>query len=132
MNPRSNRGVYARYKSPPTTNIWREVMPGTRELSAYDTLDDRREVYYLLARLPPRRRVEWLANACRGAVIPKTKTRPHVSAATWARADEAMRDDSLDEGLTVEVFFDFWTMAANYGLDVAAALEVLVRMARNG
>lgn len=107
-------------------------MPGTKELRTYDTRDDRREVYYLLARLPPRRRVEWLERACRGAFLPRTKTRPHVSAKTWQRADEAMRDDSLDEGLTTEVFFDFWTMAANYGLDVAAALEVLVRMAKRG
>lgn len=103
-------------------------MPGTKELRAYDALDDRREIYYLLARLPPRRRVQWLARTCRGAFIPRTKTRPHVSAKTWARADEAMKDDSLDEGLTTEVFFDFWTMAANYGLDVSAALLALVEM----
>ena len=105
-------------------------MPGTKELRAFDSLDDRREIYYLLARLPPRRRVQWLAHACSGAVIPQSRTRPHVSPKTWARAEACQRDDSLDEGLTTEVFFDFWTMAANYGLDVAKAIEALVRMAR--
>jgi len=105
-------------------------MPGTKPLRVYDSVDDRREIYYLLARLPPRRRVEWLSYVCKGAFIPNSRTRPHVSPKTWARAEQAERDDSLDEGLTTEVFFDFWTMVANYGLDVAAALEVLVRVAK--
>lgn len=105
-------------------------MIGTKALRLLDTLDDRREVWYLLHRLAPRQRVQWLAAACRLALIPRSKTRPRVSAKTWARADAAMRDDSLDEGLTTEIFFDFWTMAANYSLDTAKALEVLVGMAR--
>lgn len=103
---------------------------GTKNLRPTDNKDDRREVYADLARLSPLRRVEWLSRACRLALLPRTRTSPHVSPKTVARAKAAMSDDSLDAGLTTEIFFDFWTMAANYNLDVPKALDLLVTMVR--
>lgn len=105
-------------------------MLGTKNLKPCDTKDDRREVFQLLAKLPPSRRVEWLSRACKLALLPRTRTSPHVSPKTMVRAKAAMGDDSLDAPLTTEIFFDFWTMAANYNLDVPKALEVLVGMVR--
>lgn len=109
---------------------WCEMNIGTRKLLVHDTLDDRREIYLLLSRLSPRHRVAWLERSCRLAMLPRSRTHPHVSLKMYARAEAAMRDDSLDGPLTVECFIDFWTMVANYSLDVERALEILVEMAR--
>ncbi len=92
---------------------------------ALNTLDDRRELDRLLARLPPRRRVAFLARCCGRAAVPHSATRPGVRHDTWARVPSAERDDEADRRLTTEVYFDLWCLAMQYGLDLRqAALDL--------
>jgi len=97
----------------------------------FDTLDDRREVYHLLKRLPPRRRVEWLERCCQLATLPNSKVRPGVSRKTWEDLPTVEREGGKrDEGQAVELFQNFWSLCANYTLDPDAALAMLVGMVR--
>ena len=96
----------------------------------HDNLDDRREVYHLLSKLPPLERVAWLDWCCRNATLPKTNIRPVVAAKTRELARQARWDTAADERLTLEVFFDLWQMSINYRVDFAALLTGLERCAR--
>lgn len=98
-----------------------------------DTLDDRKEIYTLLARLSPARRLAWLRWCCRRAVVPNSATHPGPARKTVELAELARRDSSADERLTLDVFFDFWNLTGlNYELDPQLALNRLVEMARGG
>jgi hypothetical protein len=68
-----------------------------------DTKDDRREMISLLERLPPRKRLEWLARCCTRV------TGPHgdkVRVAARSTGENA-----------VEVFMDFNILCVQYDLD---------------
>ena len=94
-----------------------------------DTLDDRREVYHLLHRLPPARRVAFLADCC-GRVTAPGGNRP--AAAGFGRlVREAGRCDRGDERLTVAVYTDLLALAAQWRLDLAAAAVRLERWGRS-
>lgn len=88
----------------------------TAPLLVHDNLGDRREVYQLLKRLPPRRRVEWLAWCCQQTYLPCSKIRPRVAQRTTGRS--------------VEVFMDFWALVAQYDLDPEKAVNRLAEMVR--
>lgn len=96
----------------------------------YDTRDDRREVYRLLARLHPDARVAFVEGCCRRAALPGSATRPGVARRTRALARQACLDDSADERLTLELFFDLWNLSVSYAFDLDAALARLVAAAR--
>lgn len=97
---------------------------------ALDTLDDRREIHRLLETLPPRRRVAFLRWCCARAVLPKSGTRPGVSKKTERLARQAGRDREADRRLSLDCYFDVWSLAAQYELDLAAVLERLVALVR--
>lgn len=96
-----------------------------------NTLDDRREVHQLLARLPPRRRVDFLNWCCRQIRNPVGRTCPHVSPRTLRLLPAARRDDEADQQLTNELFYDWWYLCAQHDLDQAAATQRLVELVRH-
>jgi len=99
-----------------------------------DTVDDRREVWHLLHRLPPDHRVAFLQWACKQ--VPPTNANRLPEPAVWkmrATADLARRCDRADNALTNECYSDILQLAATWGLDLvktAHALERLVRALR--
>jgi len=96
----------------------------------YDTLDDRREVHQLLARLSPSRRLAYLAWCCRQGALLTTRAQPHVAQRTRALAELARRDASADRRLTFELFVDFWHLTAQYDLPVDRAVLALTDYVR--
>lgn len=84
-------------------------MPKPPEL-AFDNLDDRREMQYLLEKLSPSRRIlflQWACTQCRGGL------KPRPSRAT--------------KGDAIEVFFDLWSLAFQYELDLDQITRELER-----
>lgn len=98
----------------------------------YDTKDDRTEIYRLLARLHPLRRVRFLQGVCDRAVLPGSQVRPRVRRETWELAELARRDDSADQRLRLEVFIDLWNVAAHYRLDIHGVFRRLVDAVKRG
>lgn len=99
-------------------------------LAAFDTLDDRREMAALLERLPPAKRVAFVAWCCRQVTVPNSAIHPRVAARTHDLAALARWDDSAVERLRVDLWTDLWMLAAQYGLDMDAAAARLVAMVR--
>lgn len=95
-----------------------------------DTADDRREVWRLLHRLPPRDRVRFLAAAC--ALVPQGKGKLPVPVVTGLRdtIDRAYRCDRADERLTNEVYADALALMNQWGLDPAATVLLLTEWVR--
>ena len=100
-------------------------------LLRYDTLDDRREVFHLLHRLDPRRRVAFLRWACSRATG-RHGRRPEPSPLMAEAVRLAYRCDRGDERLTNECYADYLALVAQWDLDQAAALAELVRWVRTG
>jgi hypothetical protein len=87
-----------------------------------DTLDDRRELWHLLHRMHPVRRVRFLEWSCQTAAG-QVGQRPTVSLFRMQeRIREAQRDPSgkADEILTNEIYGDLIVLAAQWKLDLAA------------
>lgn len=100
-------------------------------LRSIDNLDDRREVWRLLARLGPMARYGFLGWACNEVPKPDGfKPRP-----SWdrmrARVEASVRrDPAADLTLTNEIYTDLVHLVLQYGLDPVATvveLELLVR-----
>lgn len=101
-------------------------MPGV----LHDNLDDRREIHHLLARLSPSRRVAFVDECCRGAVLPGSAIRPGVARKTRDLAEVARRDSSADSRLTLNLFMDLWYLHLHYRWDFDASLSRLVELVR--
>lgn len=99
-------------------------------LLRYDTLDDRREAWHLLHRLPPRDRVAFLRWACTLATGKHGRRPDPVISRESVR--QAYRCDRADERLTNECYADYLALVAQWDLDQAAALAELVRWVRTG
>ena len=105
------------------------------DVRALDTLDDRREVWWLLHKLPPGDRYRFLAWCCRQVYLPNSRIHPTPS---WLRMGPRIRaaaagDDAQDRALTNEIDMDLFMMAMSYSLDTRAAavtLEAWVRRRR--
>ncbi len=97
-------------------------------LLVIDTLDDRREVWHLMHRLPPRERVRFVGWCC--ARI--TSEVGHRPCPRYDRGllDLAYRDDSADLRVTNSAYSDVLVLAAQWGLDLAAAAVELERRVR--
>lgn len=104
--------------------------PARTTVLQLDNLDDRREVHELLRHLPPRRRVAWLAWACRQSKMNKFREPIVVGRETHKLAEMAIRDSSADNALTVDVYMSMWTLAMQFQLDLDRALAKLVEMVR--
>lgn len=102
------------------------------QLLTVDTLDDRREVYHLLARLSPVRRVRYLESVCARTTLPNTQVHPKLSADTyrWMRAAVA-GDSGADDRLTLDCYLMLWQLgSANYRLNLAQMLGELEQWGR--
>ncbi len=85
-----------------------------------DTLDDRREIHGLLARLPPAERVRFLERCCKRVPADGAGRLPVPSVrAMRDTADAARRCERSNERLTTEVYADLLSLAANYRADLA-------------
>jgi hypothetical protein len=104
------------------------------QLLTIDAKEDRREIWYLLHRLPPPKRVAFLQWACRQ--VPQNGKGHLPVPSVWkmrATVEQAMRCDKADSVLTNEIYCDLLSLGANFNLDLlvaAKALESLVRRLR--
>ena len=96
----------------------------------HDNLDDRREIHQLLARLSPARRVAFVDECCRNAVLPGSEIRPGVARKTRDLAEVARRDSSADSRLTLDLFMDLWYLHLHYRWDFDRSLGRLVELVR--
>jgi len=95
-----------------------------------DSLDTRKEVWNLLKRLSPKRRIDFLSWCCQRAKLKKGRSRPFVARRTRELAALARWDSGADERLHHEVWGDLWQLVQFCGVDPAAACEQLARMVR--
>lgn len=102
----------------------------SQSLITLDTLDDRRELWHLLHRLPPRRRVSFLAWCC-GKVRRPDGNGPVASSRMAETIAGAARCDRFDHRLTNEIYGDVLALSAQWGLDLAAAAAELERRVRD-
>lgn len=96
----------------------------------YDTLDDRREIWSLLHRLHPLRRVRFLRLCCQQVTLPGGSQSPAPSYRMHERIRAALRDDTADEWLTNEIYGDLFQLAHQWRLDldtVTRRLEEVVK-----
>lgn len=96
-----------------------------------DTTDDRREIYVLLARISPARRIRFLDWCCSQSRV-GGEVRPCVAQKTRERADKARWDSSVDQALTWEIMQDVFKLSMQYDLDLDAAAVALERYVRHG
>lgn len=96
----------------------------------YDTLDDRREIYRLLHRLSPQKRIAFLNWCCKQATLGKHQSYIQVSRKSHQMAEQARKCDRADEALTADLYNDLWHLASHYQFDLDKALEELVRRNR--
>ena len=105
------------------------------DVRVLDTLDDRREIWHLLHRLPPRDRFRFLQFCCLHAYLPNSRIHPTAS---WFRMGRRIvraqrsgqRADEQDLALTNEIYIDLWALVIQYGLSArffAPRLELAIR-----
>jgi hypothetical protein len=104
------------------------------DVRSIDTLDDRREIWFLLHRLPPRSRFRFLAFLCRHAYLPGSRCHPLPS---WFRMAPRIRqaeqgDEQQDLALTNEVYTDILAMTMQYGLSAKFAAESAEQAVKRG
>lgn len=102
----------------------------THALIQHNTLDDRRELHTLLGRLPPARRVAFVADCCARSVLPHSRVRPFVDPHTYALAERAVRDDAADTRLSLVLYQDLWLLSSNFDFDLSAALDRLEQVVK--
>ena len=103
--------------------------PGKPQFLAYDTLDDRREIHTLLARLHPRDALAWLETLCKRCAA--HGSRPGPSRGMLARAGEAARKGGeAHRRLVNEIYGDVWMLASQHGLELDGAVRLLEELAR--
>lgn len=104
-----------------------------RQILAVDNRDDRTVLHRLLSKLPPRKRVHFLDWACSKAILPGSRIHPKAAPSSWALANLAMRDDSADERLTMDVFLSLVHLGIDYSVifnELLLQLEDVVRKQR--
>lgn len=87
-----------------------------------DTLDDRRELWRLLHRLPPSRRIDFLAWCCSQVSGPNGNG-PTPGAGLLATATAARRDDGADRRLTNEIYMDVMVLGHQWSLDMQTTVR---------
>lgn len=94
-----------------------------------DTKCDRREIWHLLHRRPPRARYDYLVQCCE-AVKDGLGNGLFPLPSMLDTVAQAMRCDRADERLTNSVYADILALAANRNLDLVAVALDLERIAR--
>ena len=99
-------------------------------LLVLDTLDDRREIWHLLHKLPPSRRIEFMDWCCANVSGPNGM-RPTPSRLRMAETIRmAYRCDRADERLTNELYIDVLMLSSQWNLDLGRAAVELERWVR--
>lgn len=127
---RAGNGVFSTAPARLLYGIYDKIRQMKPQYALLDTLDDRREIHQLLAKLSPTRRIAFLRWACNQAVLPKSKIRPVVAQKTIDLAALAVRDSSADTRLTLDLYFDLWRLSIAYEFDLDSALTELVAWVR--
>lgn len=83
----------------------------------YDTRDDRKEIAYLLEKIPPTLRVRWLRWCCTKCTLPNSAVRPCVP--PYSTGENAM-----------ECYFDFWSLVNQYRLKPEIGLDALIQVVK--
>jgi hypothetical protein len=91
----------------------------TPSILLLDTADDRREIWHLLHKLSPERRIGYLQRACAAVRARDRYGNGPVPMGMAVRLDEARRCDRGNERLTNEVYADIIAMCNQYDLDIA-------------
>ena len=95
---------------------------------AFDTLDDRRELFRLLGKLAPRERVRFVGWCCGQIGSP---TRPTPSLRNWPTVKAAERGEAgADDRLTTTLYTDVLVLSSQWGLDLTRAAVELERWVR--
>jgi hypothetical protein len=96
----------------------------------FDNLDDKREIFYLLSKLSPLQRIEfmnWFYSKAHLGPWPALK--PIVDPKTVELAHKAMNDSGADERLLLETYLDLWAASNSYsGLNLDIAFQELARL----
>jgi hypothetical protein len=103
------------------------------QLSALDNRDDRTALWGLLSRLPPEKRLSFLAWACAQAPPGKGRLPTPVPGTMRVSVDGARRCDKADMKHVNECFMDVLSLLNDFGVDalkLAAELEKRVRALR--
>lgn len=100
-------------------------------LSDCDTLMDRRDLWFLLHRLHPRKRLQFLDWCCRAA------SRPHSPCPTpvpemLTYGNDALRCDRGDDRFTAMIYVDLVAISNQYGLDLGKTMIALERFVKTG
>lgn len=95
----------------------------------HDNLDDRRELWHLLHRLPPAWRVSFLEWCCKQVAGRYGPVRPRAKV-FGPLLDHSRRDDRADLVTTNEVYLDVYRLGHQYGLDLDAACRRLEAVAK--
>lgn len=101
------------------------------EYLTLDDVDSRREIWHLLNRLPPQKRLDFLSYACR--CVPKNAKGHLPEPAVWkmrSSVELAGRCDKASEVLTNEVYLDLVQLAATWDLDLLATAHELTALVR--
>lgn len=93
-----------------------------------DTLDDRREIWALLHRLPPAARVRFLAWAC--SAVPGVRGNRPLPQPMPEMVREAMRCERGNDRLTNSIYFDVLCLSAQWKLDLRYAAEQLEQLVK--
>lgn len=105
-------------------------MPAALCVRQFDNKMDRRECLNILDRLPPIKRMKWLEWCCKRSSVGGTKIKPEIRKDMWERMQVANVDDIASEKLSIEIFFDVWSLALQYGMDLHEAFVKLEEIAR--
>ncbi len=100
-------------------------------LLTFDTLSDRRDLWTLLHRLHPRRRVAFLTAACRSVERPGNPC-PVPDPDFWRLARDATHCERSSEKLTTTVYTCLASISAQYDLDLMKAAVKLEELVRKG
>lgn len=107
----------------------REQKPPT--VLDFDNKDDRYQIHrVMLPKLPPAKRVEFLAWACTQSNLKKFREPLVVGRATWELLDKARWDSSADAALTVDVAMSFWALSMQFNLNLKDALTKLEELVK--
>lgn len=96
-----------------------------------DQLSDRRDLWFLLHRLHPARRLAFLRWCCATASQP-TNPCPAPTPEMAGYARDAARTDECDLRLTNMVYLDLAAIGQQYDFDLGKAMVVLERWVRKG
>lgn len=101
-----------------------------KKLIYHNNLDDKREIYCLLDRLHPIKRVQFLEWSCSQASFAKKGGKPVVLPSTYDLMKLAIRDDSASRELTHEIYLNLWQLESQFRFDLDLALQKLVELVR--